>query len=254
LLNEFKDMKEHRLEEILRNPDTLSDLPTAEAERLSQQYPWCSLWQMVMLRKLSETHDIGFNAQLPRVAISVPDRAMLHRVITVGWPAFAKPPAPGSETDRAVESTEFIESTEPIEAQPSEINQSLPKSITTPEDDLPIEPKKRVSEPAIPAEIDTPPKYDTTAETPALLIEEFIRLEPRIVPREGDFADSVAFAERSNVQNFELVTETLANIYLQQGNKGKAIKIFKQLSLTIPEKSSYFAARIEEIRKPSNRL
>jgi tetratricopeptide (TPR) repeat protein len=46
----------------------------------------------------------------------------------------------------------------------------------------------------------------------------------------------------------EIVSETLANIYAQQGNYHKAINAFEKLSLKYPEKSHLFAARIRELK------
>lgn len=53
--------------------------------------------------------------------------------------------------------------------------------------------------------------------------------------------------ERSLSESDELMTETLANIYVAQKKYDRAIKAFKKLSLKYPEKNSYFASRIEEI-------
>jgi len=47
----------------------------------------------------------------------------------------------------------------------------------------------------------------------------------------------------------EMVTETLAMIYFQQKKYDKALEAFQKLSLKYPEKSAYFASRIEEIEK-----
>jgi hypothetical protein len=40
----------------------------------------------------------------------------------------------------------------------------------------------------------------------------------------------------------------MAQLYIKQGHKGKAIKIYEKLILINPEKSTYFAARISELK------
>ncbi|MCO5259435.1 MAG: hypothetical protein M9916_04765 [Crocinitomicaceae bacterium] len=48
------------------------------------------------------------------------------------------------------------------------------------------------------------------------------------------------------------VSETLARIFAAQGNFPKAIQIYQQLMLIIPEKKIFFATRIEELNKKLN--
>ncbi len=58
--------------------------------------------------------------------------------------------------------------------------------------------------------------------------------------------------EKSTLETDEIITETLANIYFQQNNFEKAEEAYKKLSLKYPEKSVYFATRINEIEKLKN--
>ena len=45
------------------------------------------------------------------------------------------------------------------------------------------------------------------------------------------------------------ISETLADILYQQGHKKKAIEMYQQVGLINPEKSAYFAALIEKLKK-----
>jgi len=56
-----------------------------------------------------------------------------------------------------------------------------------------------------------------------------------------------AIAEKANT-TADVITEAMAEIWLKQGNKRKAIDIYSKLSFIFPEKSVYFASRIEQIK------
>ena len=84
------------------------------------------------------------------------------------------------------------------------------------------------------------------------IIDQFIRNAPRITRSKKDFFNPVDWAKNSAVDNEEIVSETLAGIYYNQGNTEKAIKIYQKLSLKYPEKSSYFAALIQKIESENN--
>lgn len=54
-------------------------------------------------------------------------------------------------------------------------------------------------------------------------------------------------AEHS-VEEKEVVTEAMAEVWAKQGNAKKAIRIYEKLSLLNPGKSTYFATRIEQLK------
>lgn len=55
-------------------------------------------------------------------------------------------------------------------------------------------------------------------------------------------------AEQS-LQGENADTEAMAQVWAKQGNSKKAIEIYKKLSLQIPAKSAYFAAKIDHLKK-----
>ena len=80
------------------------------------------------------------------------------------------------------------------------------------------------------------------------IIDKFIKESPSI-SKPGDRAKADKdLSDQSSAWNKELASEYLAEIYLQQGNKKRAVEIYHTLSLNFPEKKSYFADLISKIK------
>ncbi|WP_295337776.1 tetratricopeptide repeat protein [Flavobacterium sp.] len=78
------------------------------------------------------------------------------------------------------------------------------------------------------------------------LIDKFIENNPKIIPVAKDAV--VATIEPFSEDTSHLMTETLARVYLEQKKYSKAIQAYEILILKYPEKSSFFANRISDIK------
>ena len=81
------------------------------------------------------------------------------------------------------------------------------------------------------------------------LIDNFISTKNKRIDMTKEPLTPQEQGRLSLVDNEDFVTETLANIYAKQGNYLKAIKIYEQLILNFPEKSTFFASRIRFLRE-----
>jgi tetratricopeptide (TPR) repeat protein len=80
------------------------------------------------------------------------------------------------------------------------------------------------------------------------LIDQFIEKDPQISKRDAvRFYSPQEMGRKSVSDDFGFVSETLAQIYEDQGDTEKAIKAYRSLQLRFPEKSSYFAARLKKL-------
>ncbi|MFD2285212.1 hypothetical protein ACFSOV_03760 [Pedobacter petrophilus] len=93
------------------------------------------------------------------------------------------------------------------------------------------------------------PSADVKDAKGAEIIEKFLKEDPTIKPPKPEQIDNENKAKKSAEDRYDLVSETLAKIYIEQMLYHKAIDTYKKLSLKYPEKSGYFADLIQSIEK-----
>lgn len=82
----------------------------------------------------------------------------------------------------------------------------------------------------------------------AAIINKFIKTNPKISPIKPGMSTPVVQIESPPEDNSYLMTETLARVYLEQKKYTKAIQAYEILILKYPEKITFFADRISDIK------
>ncbi len=274
-------MNRQQFVKYIQSPDLLNGETLSPIRDLVEDYPYCQSAQILYTLNLYKEENIKFSNQLKIAAAYASDRQIFkHHISSIdGETLIADPPAEKSYTEGEIEEAKesvipddadiqklisilrnkiLISTNNPttdsgsVSTLVSELEKLLGDIGARPESKQ--EKEKLDFKPVISEynfdHLDDLPFGENEKQTNKELIDKFISDQPSM-PRESrpGFFDPVDFAKQSLIDQDEIVSETLAKIYYRQGNLSKAIKIYKKLSLIYPEKSSYFAAQIEKIRK-----
>ncbi|MDP4281102.1 MAG: hypothetical protein Q8867_03035 [Bacteroidota bacterium] len=231
--------------DYLMHPERLNAGSIEDFCDLTEHFPYFSAARILYAYNLFKEDDLDFPAQFRKAAAYAVDRNKL-RLLFEGFHS-RKSLFPGMEI---VQPILDIPISEP----------ELPEANELPEtEELPVTADEVAPEmttfPDVPAPEPTPePAPEPTSEpTSALLskdeiISRFIREEPRISTPKSEFFHPSETAQKSNVDSDEIVSETLAILYVKQGNVSRAINIYEKLILLFPEKRVYFAGQIEKLK------
>ena len=74
-------------------------------------------------------------------------------------------------------------------------------------------------------------------------------LKPATFPADPNTEQKVQHLAEDSVHEAEIVTEAMAEVWLKQGNRQKALETYNKLSLQNPSKRAYFATLIENLKR-----
>ena len=250
---------------LLNKPETINEKQTIALENVVLQFPYFQAARALHLKGLYNQESFRYNYELKKTAAYTTDRTILFEFIT----------SDNFTTIQQEKIDEIQKSLLDIEVHHMEEIIVLPEIETTaiPEEaeitestseekleigkPLPFTPSERHSfqewlqltkiSPIVRENEEKIIQNDPEKQKKIEIIDKFIEANPRISPVK-ETTKPPANISKSVEEPTHLMTETLAKVYLEQKKYTKAIQAYEILILKYPEKSSFFADRINEIK------
>ncbi|MFN0176748.1 MAG: hypothetical protein ACKVU0_19060 [Saprospiraceae bacterium] len=267
-------MTQERFFQIVDDPELLRRITYEELKTLALAYPYAHNLRCLLALKARQIDHPDAARNLATAAAYSLDRTKLFLLVApqVVAPQQVLSPeevlelkpietvkrelealAPVAREERRFESQPIV-----VEASPKPEPTSAPISEAFIETETtPLEPiSKQTEEPALPVR-QAFSEWISLFQPPVL--------EPRLRPAPPTSAVSPTveeaetpskssgiaqqLAERSVAENEDVISETLAKLYAKQGYRDKSAQMYARLALLFPEKSAYFAAEIDKLKK-----
>jgi hypothetical protein len=209
---------------------------------MKDEHPYFHSARILLLQALYKHHSPQFDEELRISAPLLPDRQAIFSLIEE--PNYQKNEerrkfnTEETETDKSERTSHLI--SDFLESQPKEQPQSARYPIDATQDYIGFLLQNEAQEEEAP---DMPMNGGG-------VVEDFLNQEPtRIVLKGNESNAEVPEEKEEKEEENEILTETLAGIYIKQGKFENAIKIIRQLSLKYPKKNRYFADQIRFLEK-----
>ena len=228
---------------LLDDSDSSSSKQLEALETLIKKYPDFHLARIHNLKILQHHNPIAFNKQLPHTAIATYDRELLYEFIENNKITSTvkktlkekqiKKVAPEVENYQNEKSDKKVIEERVLFEESEEV---IPKKLYFSEWARYLKTKQAIT------------KENITLENKFQLIDSFLTTTKRIVP-DKNIKNTVDLSEKSLTSTNELMTETLAKVFVKQKRYDKAVQAYQILGLKYPEKNSFFADQIKEIKR-----
>jgi tetratricopeptide (TPR) repeat protein len=250
-------VKKKELFHLIKHPFQISFKEYQRLEEVSAKYPYFSILNMILAKASKELNLPEAQERLYIAALQSIDRKVLKALIEFKVELETKSVAPIPENEGRVEKAEKkqskkakkikAEKAEQIEEQTYEIQPEISEREI--ETELPEEKLEIVIKEELSLSSDQPESRIDQKK----IIDEFINKNVSIIKidlKDEDTSSQLKDLSKNCAQLPEdLVSENLAALLAKQGKKQKAIATYEKLILKFPEKRTYFAALIEDLKK-----
>lgn len=209
---EYIFMDKTKLNNILSMQDEiLSMQELVLIQRLADKYPFCSLFWVLGTKVSTILNAFNQKEWLSKSSVFVNDREKLKQVVSLAQVTLQK--------KKAIQESALKKDKDIM----TEINSYKEENLS-----------------------ETPTKEE--------LINRFLNIEnpqKTVSNRQEESKNEEnidTVIKKSAQEDISFATETMAKIFIKQGNKNKAIKIYQQLMTSNPKKSIYFANQIEKLK------
>lgn len=249
-------MDKERFQYIIKNPQSINDNDIEMLSSLVDSYPYFTIAQVLLAVGYDLTEDKKLNKQLRLTAAMSPDRNSLRHLLAESKEKKNTCDLPDEFGNESQQTTDNgLDSIVIPEIDLNKSQEELSKEMDLLEekrkslDELKYLIEQRIIE--LEREKEEVNKEEKTL-SKTEIIDKFIAENPQISRPKQEFYNPMVVAQTSVVDKENIISETLATIYLNQGYVEKAISVYQKLSLKNPEKSVYFAELIEKAKNKFN--
>ncbi len=259
-------MQKAELIQLIRSELPLGSQHLEKLQLLNNNYPYCQTLQMLICKTHWNSDSIGLDSQIRKTAAYAISRNKLHTYLHnsdtknpeyhIQEESFGSESQDEQQAEKEILSEQSEKNIENTSLERQILTEAINSSVLLEvEDEINYEDIQSLS---TNAKRDSSLNLEEAEEERSFSawiqlfggeIEEnqSTKTEHQL-PERQEFYNAARMAKLSVQENDDLVTETLASIYADQGNFDKAIKAYEKLQLKYPEKRIYFAGRIKEIQ------
>lgn len=236
-------MKEAVLQTLLTQwtgAANFESVETSMLEQINQEYPFSPSTNLLLAKKYQIEGSPLFEAQVQKTTIFFPSALHLNQWINSKLSS-DKNEAPEKLTN--ILSEQLAQFQEPLKEEKLSFEH---EEHATLQKDYFAAQGINIDLTRIPQDKFTKQLRSFTAWLKVLKHADLEQNTPEIVEEQEKII--TAIAEKANKAE-DVITESMAEIWAKQGNKRKAIDTYSKLSFIFPEKSVYFASRIEQLKQ-----